>query len=203
VIDLYTFKTPNGRKVSVALEEMELPYRVHSVDIGKNEQMQPSFLALNINHKIPVIVDPEGPGGAPITLSESGAILVYLAEKTGKFLPAARRYEILQWVMFQMSAVGPIFGQSYHFAKAAPEKIPYAIERFLKEAARITGVLDQRLAANEFLAGDYSIADMITYPWVAPFLDLLKEQGEFANVRRWVATVGGRPAVARGMVVPA
>src|SRR5258708_21894640 len=168
MIDLYTWGTPNGRKVSIMLEETGLPYRVHKVDISKNEQFKPEFLALNPNSKIPAIVDQEGPGGKPLPLFESGAILIYLAEKTGKLLPTdpAARYTVLQWLMFQMGGVGPMFGQVHHFLRAAPEPVPYAIERYGKETRRLYGVLDVQLGKAAYLAGEYSIADIATYPWV-------------------------------------
>ncbi len=205
VIDLYTFTTPNGRKVSIALEELGLPYNVHVVDISKGDQFKPEFLAINPNNKIPAIVDPQGPGGKPFSVFESGAILLYLAEKTGKLLPAdARgRTEAVQWLMFQMSGVGPMLGQLTHFKRFAKEQIPYAIERYSKESERILGVMDKHLARHEFLAPEYSVADIATYPW-------LKSAGEYhpelmqsvTNVRRWLDTVGARPAVQRGMKVP-
>jgi len=205
MIDLHTWKTPNGRKVSVMLEECGLRYNVRAVDIGKGEQFTPQFLALNPNGKIPAIVDPEGPDGRPITLFESGAILVYLAAKTGKFLPASDRgkYIALQWLMFQMGGVGPMFGQVHHFLRAAKEQVPYAIERYVKEKDRLYGVLDQRLGAAAYLAGDYSIADISTFPWVARHEWHQTELRSFPNVKRWYDTIGARPAVQRGMAVPA
>ena len=205
MIDLYTWSTPNGRKVSIMLEETGLPYRVHKVDISKNEQFTPEFIALNPNSKIPAILDQEGPGGKPMALFESGAILIYLAEKTGKLLakePVAR-YATLQWLMFQMGGVGPMFGQVHHFLRAAPEPVPYAIERYGKETRRLYGVLDARLGKQAFLAGEYSIADIATYPWVARHEWHKVALGDFPNVERWYRTIGARPAVARGMQVPA
>jgi len=204
VIELYTWSTPNGRKVSIMLEEIGLPYRVHKVDISKNEQFSPEFIALNPNSKIPAILDQEGPTGRPMSLFESGAILIYLAEKTGKLLakePMAR-YATLQWLMFQMGGVGPMFGQVHHFLRAAPEPVPYAIERYGKETRRLYGVLDARLGKSEYLAGDYSIADIATYPWVARHEWHKVALGDFPNVERWYKAISARPAVARGMQVP-
>lgn len=204
MIELYTWTTPNGRKVSVMLEEVGLPYRTHPVNIGKGEQFTPEFVAINPNAKIPAISDPEGPGGKPINLFESGAILIYLAEKTGKLMPhdPVRRLEALQWLMFQMGGVGPMFGQAHHFLRAAPEPIPYGIERYTKETRRLYGVLDARLRDHEFLAGEYSIADIATYPWVARHEWHKVELGDFPDVARWYAAIGARPAVVRGMKVP-
>jgi GST-like protein len=204
MIDLYTWKTPNGRKISVMLEETGLPYRVHPVDIGADEQFEPAFLAISPNNKIPAIVDPEGPDGKPMTLFESGAILVYLAGKTGKLLPATTRgkYEALQWLMFQMGGVGPMFGQVHHFLRAAPEKVPYAIKRYTREKDRLYGVLDRRLGEVEYLAGEYSIADIAVYPWVSRHDWQRTNLDNFPNVRRWFDTIGARPAVQRGMRVP-
>jgi GSH-dependent disulfide-bond oxidoreductase len=204
VIDLYTWGTPNGRKVSVMLEETGLPYRVHPVDITKNEQFRPEFVALNPNSKIPAIVDDEGPGGS-ISLFESGAILIYLAEKTGLLLASdpRRRAETLVWLMFQMGGVGPMFGQAHHFLRAAPEPVPYGIERYTKETRRLYGVLDKRLGEVAYLAGDYSIADIATYPWVARHEWHKVALADFPNVARWYEGISTRPAVARGMRIPA
>jgi GST-like protein len=205
VIELYTWRTPNGRKVSVMLEECGLAYRVHPIDIGKDEQFAPAFLAISPNNKIPAIVDPEGPDGRPMSLFESGAILVYLAGKTGRFLPADVRgkYVALQWLMFQMGGVGPMFGQLHHFLRAAKEEVPYAIDRYTKEKDRLYGVLDQRLGEAEFLAGDdYTIADIATYPWVARHEWHKTDLAAFPNVKRWFDAISARPAVARGMAVP-
>lgn len=204
MIDLYTWGTPNGRKVSIMLEECGLPYRVHAVDIGKGEQDVPAFRVINPNGKIPAIVDTDGPGGAPFTLFESGAILLYLSEKTGRFLPVdqRRRFEALQWLMFQMAGVGPMFGQAHHFLRAAKQEVPYAIERYTGEARRLYGVLDGHLAIHEHLAEEYSVADMATYPWVARHEWHRVELGDFPHVRRWFEALGARPAVARGMRVP-
>jgi GST-like protein len=205
MIELYTFATPNGRKVPIALEEMGLPYEVKVVHIGKGEQHRPEFLAVNPNGKIPAIVDREGPGGRPFTLFESGAILLYLAEKSGRFLsPDARvRHTTVQWLMFQMGGVGPMFGQASHFVKFAKEKVPYAIERYTTEARRILGVLDGELGKREYLAGEYSVADMATYPWVEALAGMLPEVMEGrAGLQAWRERVGARPAVQRGMKVP-
>ena len=205
MIDLYTWKTPNGRKVSVMLEECGLRYNTHAVDIGKGEQFTPEFLALSPNAKIPTITDSDGADGKPITLFESGAILIYLAGKTGGFLPASDRgkYLALQWLMFQMGGVGPMFGQVHHFLRAAKEQVPYAIDRYVREKDRLYGVLDKRLGAAEYLAGEYSIADIATYPWVARYDWHKTELGDFPNVKRWYDAIGARPAVQRGMAVPA
>jgi len=206
MIDLYTWTTPNGRKASIALEELQLPYRVHPIDISKGEQLTPAYLAINPNNKIPAIVDSEGPGAAPFTLFESGAILIYLAEKTGKLLPTdpRGRAEVIQWVMFQMGGLGPMFGQLSHFGRFATEKIPYAIQRYTDESKRLLGVLERELAGREYLArSGYSIADITSYPWVHAmggyFPELL--QG-LTHVPGWLARVGARPAVQRGMDVP-
>ena len=205
MIDLYTWGTPNGRKVSIMLEETGLSYRVHKVDISKGDQFKPDFVAINPNSKIPAIVDPEGPGGKPLTLFESGAILIYFAEKLGKLLPRdpAARYVVLEWLMFQMGGVGPMFGQVHHFLRAAPEPMPYAIERYSKETRRLYGVLEAQLRKAAYLAGEYSIADIATYPWVARHEWHKVALGDFPNVARWYRELNARPAVARGMQVPA
>ena len=205
MIDFYTWTTPNGRKVSIMLEECGLPYRVHKVDIGKGEQFRPEFLAINPNNRIPAIVDAEGPEGKPLPLFESGAILVYLAGKTGRFLPESTtgKYIALQWLMFQMGGVGPMFGQAHHFLRAAPEQVPYGIKRYTDETRRLYGVLDKRLGEAPFLAGEYSIADMATFPWVARHEWHKVALADFPNVKRWYDTIALRPAVVRGMAVPA
>ncbi len=204
MIELYTWGTPNGRKVAIMLEECHLPYRVRKIDIMQGEQFTPAYLALNPNGKIPSIVDPDGPDGKPISLMESGAILVYLAGKTGRFLPAAARgkYEALQWLMFQMGGIGPTFGQAHHFLRFAPERVDYAISRYTRETARLYGVLDARLGQAAYLAGEYSIADMATYPWVARHDWQEIDLDDYPNVRRWFRAIAGRPAVQRGMAVP-
>ena len=204
MIDLYTWTTPNGRKVSIMLEELALPYRVHPINIGQGEQFRPEYLKINPNGKIPSIIDPEGPGGEPITMMESGAILIYLAGKTGKLLPASvrDRYVALQWLMFQMGGVGPIFGQVHHFLRAAREQVPYAIERYTRETRRLYGVLNERLEDREFLADGYSVADIATYPWVARHEWHKTDLNDFAHVKRWFDAISARPAVKRGMKVP-
>jgi GST-like protein len=205
MIELYTWGTPNGRKVSVMLEECGLPYNVHRIDIGKGDQFAPAYLEINPNGKIPSIVDPDGPDGQPIAMMESGAILVYLAGKTGKFLPASARgkYVALQWLMFQMGHVGPMYGQVHHFLRAAKVEVPYAVERYVKEKDRLYGVLDRRLGAARFLAGDeYTIADIATYPWVARHEWHKTDLATYPNVKRWFDAIGARPAVQRGMAVP-
>jgi GST-like protein len=205
VIDLYTWSTPNGRKVSIMIEETALPYKVHAINIGQNDQFKPEFIKLNPNSKIPAIVDPDGPDGEPMAMMESGAILVYLAGKTGKFLPASTRgkYEALQWLMFQMGGVGPIFGQVHHFLRAAKEAVPYAIERYTRETQRLYGVLDARLKDRDYLAGEYSIADIATYPWVARYEWHKTDLNAYPHVKRWFDAISARPAVQRGMKVPA
>ncbi|MDX2216394.1 MAG: glutathione S-transferase N-terminal domain-containing protein [Oculatellaceae cyanobacterium bins.114] len=200
MIDLYTFTTPNGRKASVMLEEIGLPYQTHVIDIRKNDQFTPEFVAINPNSKIPAIVDQE----AGITVFESGAILIYLAEKTGQLLPTETkaRFNVLQWLMFQMGGVGPMFGQLNHFKKFAPDPIPYAINRYEKETLRLYGVLNQQLQDHEFICGDYSIADIATYPWVAIYNFQGLTLDDHPHLKRWVETVAARPAVQRGMSVP-
>jgi len=204
MIELYTWGTPNGRKVSVMLEECGLAYRVHRIDIGKGDQFTPEFLAINPNNRIPAIVDPQGPDGKPLTLFESGAILVYLSGKTGKYLPRSDRgrYLALQWLMFQMGGVGPMFGQAHHFIRAAKEQVPYGIKRYSEETRRLYGVLQKRLGEAAFLAEEYSIADVATYPWVARHEWHKVDLAEFPAVKRWFDIIAARPAVARGMVVP-
>jgi len=203
MIQLYTWATPNGKKVSVMLEEVELPYEVHSINIAKGDQLKPEYLAINPNNKIPAIIDIDGPGGKPLKLFESGAILMYLAEKTGKFLPQemAKRYEVIQWLMFQMGGVGPMFGQANYFYRLE-EKVSFAIERYYKEAIRLYKVLEQTLGQRDYLAGDYSIADIATYPWVGRHDGHNVKLEEFPNVKRWFETISQRPAVKRGMAVP-
>ena len=201
MIDLYTFTTPNGRKASVMLEEVDLPYNVHKIDITKNEQFTPEYIAINPNSKIPAIIDQD----TGITVFESGAILIYLAEKTGKLLPTDQksRFQVLEWLMLQMGSVGPMFGQLNHFKRYAPDKIPYAIARYEKETLRLYGVLDRQLADHEFICGDYSIADIATYPWVAIYESQGLTLDEHPNLKRWVETLQQRPAVQHGMAVPA
>ena len=208
MITLYSWATPNGRKVSIMLEECGLPYRITPVDIRVGEQFAPEFVAVNPNSKIPAIVDADGPDGKPLTLFESGAILVYLAGKSGRFLPADDRgkYEALQWLMFQMGGVGPMLGQTHHFMRFATEKVPYAIDRYHKETQRLYGVLDRRLdkgkGGTDYLAGEYSIADIATYPWVARHEWHEIRLSDYPAVQRWFDRIGQRPAVQRGMAVP-
>ena len=204
MIDLYTAPTPNGRKVSIMLEEIGLAYTAHKVDIGADEQFRPEFLAISPNNKIPAIVDPDGPDGKPVSVFESGAILIYLAEKTGKLMPTdpRERLDVLQWLMFQMGGVGPMFGQANHFIKFAKEDVPYGKKRYRDEAMRLLGVMDRRLGQVDYLAGDYSIADIATWPWVmrAEWYDT--DWSAFPNTKRWYDTIGARPAVQRGTAVP-
>ncbi len=205
MIDVYTWPTPNGHKVHILLEECELPYAVHPIDIGAGDQFAPDFLAISPNNKIPAIVDSEGPGGEPISLFESGAILVYLAAKTGRFLPSDIRakYEVLQWLMFQMGGIGPMLGQAHHFRNYAPQKIAYGIDRYTNEAKRLYGVLDRRLAAtgNWMAAGEYSIADIATWPWIRSHANQGVSLDDYPNVQRWFETIGERPAVQRAITV--
>ena len=200
MIDFYTWTTPNGRKISIALEELGLPYNVIPIDIGEDEQFAPEFLKIAPNNKIPAIVDHDN----GLSLMESGAILLYLAEKTGKLLPKelALRYRVIEWLMWQMGGPGPFLGQVHHFVKYNPGKAPYAEERFLKEARRLYGVLDRRLEGREFVADDYSIADIAIWPWISRFEWQTMNLNEFPNVKRWYVTIAKRPAVQRGYHVP-
>jgi GST-like protein len=204
MIDLYTWRTPNGFKVSIALEELGIPYRVHPVNIGKGEQFQPEFLSINPNNKIPAIVDTDGPSGRPFSVFESGAILVYLAEKSGQLLPKdpEGRSVALQWLMFQMGGIGPMFGQAAHFRNYAPEKIVYAMARYTNEAKRLCGVLEKRLGTAAYLAGEYSIADIATFPWSRSIAAFGADPAEYPNLARWIADIAARPAVVRGLAVP-
>ncbi|MGJ7491282.1 glutathione binding-like protein [Variovorax sp. ZT4R33] len=203
-IDVYSWPTPNGHKVHILLEECGLPYVAHPVDIGKGNQFAPDFLAISPNNKIPAIVDPAGPDGQPISLFESGAILVYLAGKTGRFLPEGdrARYEVLQWLMFQMGGVGPMLGQAHHFRLYAPEKLPYAIERYTNEARRLYGVIDKRLSQSPFIAGpDYSIADIAIFPWLRSWENQGIVLTDFPHLQKWFDGIAERPAVQRGVKV--
>ena len=206
MIDLYTWATPNGRKASIMLEEVGLEYTVHEVNIGKDEQHHPDFLAINPNNKIPAIVDSDGPGGQPITVFESGAILIYLAEKVGSpLLPSdpRKRIETLQWLMFQMGGVGPAFGQAHHFLKFAKEDIPYGKKRFKTETQRLYSVMDDHFEANRYFVGDdYTIADVSTYPWISRYEVHQVDLNEYEHVKRWFEDVGAREAVQKGMAVP-
>lgn len=204
MIDVHSWPTPNGHKVHIMLEECGLPYAVHAVDISRGEQFDPAFLAISPNNKIPAIVDPDGPDGRPIALFESGAILVYLAGKTGRFLPRADRdkYEALQWVMFQMGGLGPMLGQANHFRNVAPQKLPYAIERFTTEAQRLYGVLDRRLATHDYVAGkEYTIADIAIWPWLRSPQNQGVSIDDYPNVKAWFEAIGNRPAVQHGVRV--
>lgn len=200
MIDLYTFTTPNGRKASIMLEEVGLPYQVHVIDISKGDQFSPEFVAINPNSKIPAIVDRE----SNITVFESGAILLYLAEKTGALMPTDQvgRYQVLEWLMLQMGSVGPMFGQLNHFKNFAPEKIPYAIERYEKETLRLYGVLDGQLAKHDYLCGEYTIADIATFPWVAAYEFQGLTLDNHPHLKRWFEAINQRPAVEKGMNVP-
>ena len=203
MIDLYTWPTPNGHKIHIMLEEVGLPYNVHPIDISAGDQFEPGFLAISPNNRIPGIVDPDGPGGAPISLFESGAILIYLAEKTGQLLPAEprARYETLQWLMFQMGGIGPMLGQAHHFRKYAPEQIEYAVNRYTNEATRLYRVIDKRLADRDYLAGDYSIADIATFPWLRSHESQGQDLDDTPNLKRWFEAIAARPAVERGVAV--
>lgn len=204
MIDVYSWATPNGHKVHIMLEETGLEYRVHAIDIGAGDQFKAEFLAISPNNKIPAIVDADGPGGKPISLFESGAILIYLAEKTGKYLPSdpVARYATLQWLMFQMGGIGPMLGQTHHFRIYAPEKIEYAINRYTNEAKRLYGVMDTQLSKTQHLAGDdYTIADIAAFPWTRSWQNQGIELDEFPNVKRWHEAIAARPAVVRAVEV--
>ncbi|HUP23675.1 MAG TPA: glutathione S-transferase N-terminal domain-containing protein [Thermoanaerobaculia bacterium] len=203
MLDLYYWPTPNGWKVTIFLEEAGLEYRVRPVNIGQGEQFEAEFLGISPNNKIPALVDSDGPDGAPIALFESGCILWYLAEKTGRFLPAdpRRRYNVLQWLMFQVGHVGPMLGQAHHFRMYAEDKLQYAIDRYSNEAKRLYAVLDGQLSGNEYVAGDYSIADMMIFPWLVPYKRQGIELGDYPNVRRWFDVMKDRPGVRRGIEV--
>jgi GST-like protein len=205
MIDLYYWTTPNGHKITMFLEEAGLEYTIKPINIGKGEQFQPDFLAISPNNRIPALVDHDPPGGGkPISVFESGAMLVYLAEKAGKFLPkeVRPRAEVMQWLFWQMGGLGPMSGQNNHFSNYAVEKIQYAMDRYRNEVNRLYGVMNKRLADRPFLAGEYSIADMAIYPWVARHEWHRVDLGAFPNVKRWYDAVGARPAVVRGMAVP-
>jgi len=200
MIDLYYWTTPNGHKITIFLEETALPYRIVPVNISKGEQFKPEFLAISPNNRMPAIVDhrPKD-NGKPISVFESGAILLYLAEKTGKHLPSSlrERTQVMEWLFWQMGGLGPMAGQNHHFAHYAPEKIPYAIDRYVKETNRLYGVLDRQLAGHEFIAGRYSIADMATYPWIVPHARQRQKLEDFPNLKRWFEAMRVRPAVVR------
>ena len=200
MIDLYYWTTPNGHKITIYLEETGLAYKIVPVDISKGDQLKPEFLAISPNNRIPAIVDlaPTG-GGAPVAVFESGAILQYLAEKTGKLMPnnLRGRYEVIQWLFWQMGGLGPMAGQNHHFSRYAPEKIPYAIDRYVKETNRLYGVLNKRLADRAFIAGDYSIADIAAYPWIVPHQRQGQRLEDFPHLKRWFEAIRSRPATVR------
>ena len=205
MIDLYSWPTPNGHKVHIMLEECALPYRVHPIDIGKGDQFTPDFLAISPNNKIPALVDSEGPDGQPMSVFESGAILLYLAEKTGRFMPADTRgrYEVLQWLMFQMGGVGPMLGQAHHFRIYAPEKIDYGIARYTNEAKRLYGVMDKRIQhTGVYIAGaDYTLADIAIFPWLRSWENQGIDWADYPALKAWFDRIGERPAVQRGVQV--
>jgi len=204
MIDVYSWATPNGHKVHIMLEELGLPYRAHPVNIGSGDQFKPEFLRISPNNKIPAIVDSDGPDGKSISMFESGAILLYLAAKTGKFLPddVRGRYTTLEWLMFQMASVGPMFGQAHHFRMYAPEPIEYAVNRYTNEAKRIYGVIDRRLSNHKYLAGSmYTIADIAVWPWTRSAANQGVEASEFPHFKRWFDEIAARPAVKRGVEV--
>jgi len=204
MIDVYSWATPNGHKIHILLEECGLSYRAHPIDIGKGEQFAPEFLEISPNNKIPAMTDTDGPDGEPISLFESGAMMVYLAGKTGKFLGKTdrERYNVLQWLMFQMGGLGPMLGQCHHFRIYAPEKIEYAINRYTNEAKRLYGVLERQLAKTPYIAGKtYTIADMAIWPWLRNWKNQGIEMADFPHVAKWFDTIGKRPAVQRGVTV--
>lgn len=204
MIDLYSWPTPNGHKVHIMLEECGLEYQVHGIDIAKGDQFQPDFLKISPNNKIPALIDHNGPNGQEISVFESGAILIYLAEKTkSALLPQdpMKRYEVLQWLMFQMGGIGPMLGQAHHFRIYAPEKVEYGIERYTKEAARLYGVMEKRLSEVDYLAGEYSIADIACMPWIRSYKNQGQELDDYPNLKRWFLTIKERPAVHRGLDV--
>jgi GSH-dependent disulfide-bond oxidoreductase len=204
MIDLYTWSTPNGYKVSIMLEELELPYKVIPVDISKGDQFDDLFLKISPNNKIPAIVDHFGPDSRPFPLFESGAILMYLAEKTGQLMPSEmrQRYPVIQWLMFQMGSLGPMLGQNHHFRHYAPEQSDYAVNRYTNEARRLYGVMDRRLGEADYLAGAYSIADIACFPWIRPWRRQGQELDQHPNLKRWFDVIDQRPAVQRGLQVP-
>jgi len=203
MIDVFTWATPNGHKIHIMLEECGLPYTVHAVDIGAGDQFGPDFLAISPNNKIPAITDSDGPGGKPISLFESGAILLYLAGKTGRFLPEDVRgkYTALEWLMFQMGSVGPMFGQAHHFRNYTQEKLEYPIRRYTREANRLYAVMDKRLGKVDYFAGDYSIADIAIFPWTRSHANHGVDLAEYPNVKRWFDAINARPAVQRAVQV--
>jgi GST-like protein len=204
MIEVYSWATPNGHKVHIMLEECGLPYRVNAVDIGAGDQFKPEFLEISPNNKIPALVDPDGPDGQPISLFESGAILLYLAAKTGRFLPADTRgrYKALEWLMFQMGGVGPMLGQAHHFRIYAPEKIPYAIDRYTNEAKRLYGVMNRQVARTKYIAGnEYTIADIAIFPWLRSWKNQGIDWNDYPHLKGWFDEIAARPAVMRGVDV--
>ena len=204
MIDLYTWPTPNGHKIHIMLEECKLPYRVHPINIGAGDQFQADFLQISPNNKIPALVDSDGPDGKPISLFESGAILVYLAAKTGKFMPKGDRakFEVLQWLMFQMGGVGPMLGQAHHFRIYAPEKIEYGIQRYTNEAKRLYGVMDKRLQTRPWMGGkSYSIADMAIFPWLRSWQNQGIDWADYPHLKAWFDKIAARPAVQKAVLV--
>jgi GST-like protein len=203
LIDLYFWPSPNGHKISIALEELGLRYRIHPVNIARGDQFKPDFLAISPNNKMPAMVDPDGPGGEPVAIFESGAILLYLARKTGKLRGKDKRDRLLveQWLFWQMAGLGPMAGQTHHFRTYAPEKIAYAIDRYTNEVARLYGVLDKQLKGRDFIAGRYSIADIAVYPWARLWERQGQDIAQFPNIDAWLKRVGARPGVIRGMAV--
>jgi GSH-dependent disulfide-bond oxidoreductase len=202
MIELYSWTTPNGHKIHIMLEETGLPYRIHKINLGAREQDSPAFLKINPNGKIPAIVDTEGPDGKPIAVFESAAILVHLAQKSGKFLPQdpRGRYATLEWLMFQIANIGPMYGQAFHFRSVAPERVPYAADRYTNEVGRLLGVVDRRLSAAPYLAGEeYTIADIASWPWIRNSHSYGQNMENFPNVQRWIASIAGRPGVKRGL----
>ncbi|MGF1574623.1 MAG: glutathione S-transferase N-terminal domain-containing protein [Cyanophyceae cyanobacterium] len=201
MIDLYAWPTPNAYKISIMMEEVGIPYQAIPINIGQGDQFKPDFLKISPNNKMPAIVDPEGPGGEPFSLFESGAILMYLADKSGQLLPTemGSRYRVTEWLMFQMGGVGPMLGQANHFRQYAPEQVPYAINRYTNEASRLYGVLDRRLSEVEYLAGDYSIADIATFPWLRGYANQGQDLNDYPQVKRWFEAIDQRPAVQKGL----
>ncbi|MGJ3254345.1 MAG: glutathione S-transferase N-terminal domain-containing protein [Elainellaceae cyanobacterium] len=202
-VELYYWPTPNGWKISIMLEETGLPYNVHPINIMAGDQFKPEFLKISPNNKMPAIVDYETPDGKPISIFESGAILMYLGEKTGELFPenARDRYTVIQWLMFQMGGIGPMLGQAHHFRQYAPEQIPYAIDRYTNEASRLYGVLNKRLDKAEYVAGDYSIADIAIFPWIVPYEQQGQSMADYPNLKRWFDAINSRPAVKKGLAL--
>ena len=205
MIDLYAWPTPNAYKISIMMEEVGIPYQAIPINIGQGDQFKPDFLKISPNNKMPAIVDPEGPGGEPFSLFESGAILMYLADKSGQLLPTemGSRYRVIEWLMFQMGGIGPMLGQANHFRQYAPEQVPYAINRYTNEASRLYGVLDRRLSEVEYLAGEYSIADIATFPWLRGHANQGQDLNDYPQVKRWFEAIDQRPAVQKGLLLMA